>query len=167
MTDTAQIPTLASWLAAWMARRREPVGLRWADVRLEQSEVRIRRSLSVVDGGVHLLPTNSARPRVLSIADSVVEVVAGHREEHERKRANASVWEQRWDLVFTDDTGGHVSPARTPTPPRASDGCSGPGPRPVRGPDRPCRAVRPGPGAVTGWRCRAGPGGARTHASCG
>lgn len=104
------------WRALWHltigtgARRGELVGLRWTDVRLEQAEVRIRRSLSVVDGGVHLLPTKSARPRVLCIADSVVEAMTRHPEEHERKRASATTWEQRWDLVFTDATGGHVSP---------------------------------------------------------
>jgi integrase len=105
------------WRALWHlaigtgARRGELVGLRWVDVRLEDAEVRIRRSLSVVNGEVALLPTKTARPRVLCIADSVVDAMSRHRDEHERKRVSAPTWRQRWDLVFTDDTGGHVPPA--------------------------------------------------------
>lgn len=104
------------WRALWHlavgtgARRGELVGLRWSDVDLDRAQVRIRRSLSVVNGGVHLLPTKSTRPRVLCIANSVVDAVARHREEHERKRAVAVAWEQRWDLVFTGRTGSHVAP---------------------------------------------------------
>lgn len=72
------------WRALWHlavgtgARRGELVGLRWVDVRLDRAEVRIRRSLSVVGGEVALLPTKSARPRVLCIADSVVDAIARH-----------------------------------------------------------------------------------------
>ena len=106
------------WRALWHlavgtgARRGELLGLRWQDVDLDRGQVRIRRSLSVVRGDVRLLPTKSARPRVLCIAESVVEAMARHRRACLRQRARTSIPPGRWDLVFTGDDGAHLGPSR-------------------------------------------------------
>jgi integrase len=106
------------WRALWHlalgtgARRGELLGLRWVDVDLEVAQVRIRRSLSVIDGVPRLLGTKTSRSRRLSIAPSVVEALARHREEQAQQRAATAVWEDRWGLVFTGPDGSPIDPYR-------------------------------------------------------
>lgn len=106
------------WRALWHlalgtgARRGELLGLRWADVDLDAAEVRIRRSLSVVDGVARLLGTKTSRSRTLSIGDAVVSAVRRHRDEQSEIRAAASRWEDRWGLMFTEADGGPIDPMR-------------------------------------------------------
>ena len=94
------------------ARRSELLGLRWQDVDLELAHVRLRRGLTVVDGVPRLLGTKTSRPRVVSIATSVVDALARHRDAQDRLRAAAPDWYDRWGLVFTAPDGGHLDPQR-------------------------------------------------------
>ena len=106
------------WRALWHlaagtgARRGELLGLRWADVDLEASQVRIRRALTVVDGTPRLLGTKTSRPRTVVIAPSVVDALARERAHQADRRTSADTWQDRWDLVFTTDEGRPVDPYR-------------------------------------------------------
>ena len=75
------------------ARRRELLGLRWVDVGLDAAEVRIRRSLSVIDGVPRLLGTKTSRARSLSVGVSVTEALREHRALEDRRRAEVASWE--------------------------------------------------------------------------
>jgi integrase len=101
------------------ARRGELLGLRWVDVDLEAAVVRIRRSLSMIDGVPRLLGTKTSRARSLSVGVSVVEALREHRALEERRRAQAASWEDRWGLVFTRDEGGPIDPFKITTEFRA------------------------------------------------
>ena len=92
------------------ARRGELLGLRWVNVDLEAAEVRIRRSLSVIDGVPRLLGTKTSRARTLSVGASVVEALREHRDLEDRRRAEAASWDNRWGLVFTGAGGGPIDP---------------------------------------------------------
>jgi integrase len=94
------------------ACRGELLGLRWVDVDLEAAEVRIRRSLSMIDGVPRLLGTKTSRARTLSIGVSVVDALREHRALEERRRVQAPSWQDRWGLVFTGDDGGPIDPFR-------------------------------------------------------
>jgi integrase len=106
------------WRALWHlalgtgARRGELLGQRWVDVDLDAGQIRIRRSLSVIDGVPRLLGTKTSRSRRLSIASSVVDALARHRQEQARQRAAAESWDDRWGLVFTDPAGAPIDPYR-------------------------------------------------------
>lgn len=107
-----------AWRGLWHlavgtgARRSELLGLRWQDVDLELAHVRLRRGLTVVDGVPRLLGTKTSRPRVVSIATSVVEAMARHRDAQGRLRAEAGDWHDRWGLAFTAPDGVHLDPQR-------------------------------------------------------
>jgi integrase len=104
------------WRALWHlavgtgARRGELLGLRWKDVDLDASQVRVRRALSVVDGVVRLLGTKTSQARTLSIGASVVCALQRRRCEQADHRATAGEWHDRWGLVFTDADGRHLHP---------------------------------------------------------
>jgi integrase len=59
-----------------------------------------------------LLGTTTSRSRRLSIAPSVVEALARHREEQAQRCADAAAWEDRWGLVFTAPGGSPIDPYR-------------------------------------------------------
>lgn len=90
------------------ARRGELLGLRWQDVDLDEGRICIQRALSVVDGIPRLLATKTAKRRILSVASSVGDALRRHQCGQRRRRQDD--WRDRWDLVFTDDTGSPVDP---------------------------------------------------------
>ena len=94
------------------ARRGELLGLRWRDVDLDAARIDVRRSLSMIDGVARLLATKTANRRVLAIGASVVEALRRHAHQQQQRRAAAARWDERWDLVFTDDEGAPVAPGR-------------------------------------------------------
>lgn len=92
------------------ARRGELLGLRWTDVDLDAGQVRIRRSLTVVDGTPRLLGTKTSRSRVVQVGSSVVAALRAHGREQVRQRRDAEVWQDRWGLVFTEAAGTNLPP---------------------------------------------------------
>lgn len=92
------------------AVRRSWPPVRWTDVDLDARQIRIRRSLSVVDGIPRLLRTKTSRSRVLSLGSSVVEVLRRHDHEQAAAREQAEAWQDRWGLVLTDDDGRPINP---------------------------------------------------------
>lgn len=92
------------------ARRGELLGLRWRDVDLDASQVRIRRALSVVHGVPRLLGTKTSQARVISIGDSVVDALERRRDEQDHERRRAASWHDRWGLVLTAPDGEPRSP---------------------------------------------------------
>jgi integrase len=92
------------------ARRGEVLGLRWQDVDLDGGLVRIRRALTVVDATPRLLGTKTSRSRALHLGPSVVEALRREQQVQHRRKAEATSWQDRWGLVFTDDDGSPVDP---------------------------------------------------------
>lgn len=106
-------PLRAVWhvAAGTGARRGEVLGLRQQDVDLDARTLRIRRSLTIVDGVARLLGTKTSRSRTLSIGASVVNALVEERSRQEhRRRASGDAWADEWGLVFTDDLGAPVDP---------------------------------------------------------
>jgi integrase len=97
------------------ARRGELLGLRWVDVDLDAGQIRIRRSLSVIERVPRLLGTKTSRSRSLSIGSSVVEALRRHRDHEQRRHAAADTWDNRWGLVFTGVQGEPIDPMQVTT----------------------------------------------------
>ncbi len=97
------------------ARRGELLGLRWVDVDLDSGQIRIRRSLSVIEGVPRLLGTKTSRSRTLSIGSSVVEALRRHRDEEEHRHRAADEWRNRWGLAFTGVQGEPIDPIQVTT----------------------------------------------------
>jgi integrase len=92
------------------ARRGELLGLRWQDVDLDAGQLCIQRALSVIDGVPRLLGTKTSKRRTLSVAGSVVDALRRHEREQQRRRQDATDWQDRWGLVFTDEVGAPIDP---------------------------------------------------------
>jgi integrase len=96
-------------------RRGELVGLRWQDVDLAAPVIRVRRSLSVVDGRVRLKGTKTLRDRTLGIDRVLVEALRDRRARQDEHRRTADQWPDPWGLVFTDEHGSYIDPAKVTT----------------------------------------------------
>ncbi|WP_295693258.1 site-specific integrase [Lapillicoccus sp.] len=100
------------WLAAATgARRGELVNLRWADVHLgdtlsgEAGSVRLRGTVSVINGVRVEGSTKGGRERVVSIDPATVAVLKAHRVAQERERVLAA---GSWVGASEQAGGGHV-----------------------------------------------------------
>ncbi|MDD6792036.1 MULTISPECIES: tyrosine-type recombinase/integrase [Thermobifida] len=67
------------------ARRGELLWLRWSDVDLDAAEIRIARSVSVIDGRRVESSTKSERTRVVGFGAETVAVLRRHRVEQDRE----------------------------------------------------------------------------------
>ena len=70
--DDHTLATAIALAALTGARRGELVALRWSDLDLTAGTVRIARSLTVVDGEVHVGPTKTHAERVVALGDAGV-----------------------------------------------------------------------------------------------
>lgn len=71
----------------------------------------VRRALEVVDGHARLKRPKSGRSRTLSLDGHTAAALARRRDVQDRDRAAAGGrWCDRWNLVFTDEVGGHLDP---------------------------------------------------------
>jgi len=95
------------WLAAATgARRGELVNLRWADVHLgEAPSLRLRGTVSVINGVRVEGSTKGGRERVVSIDPATVAVLQAHRAAQERERELAG---RAWVDDPSQHGGGHV-----------------------------------------------------------
>jgi integrase len=92
-------------------RRGELCGLRWQDVDLDRKVLHVRRALTIIRRQVRLKPPKSSRARALHIDDAVVEALGRQRAwQREQAATLGPVWHNRWDLVFTADTGRPLVP---------------------------------------------------------
>jgi integrase len=92
-------------------RRGELLGLAWDDVALDRRLLHVRRALSVVDGTVRLKATKTNRSRSLSVDDHALAALE-RRRRAQAHEAGVAGWDNQWDLVFTDETGAPLDPAR-------------------------------------------------------
>jgi len=92
-------------------RRGEALALTWADVDHDSSTLRVRRSLSRVDGElVSTSPKTAKSRRALPMSPQVSELLQAHRQQQDDERQRAgSLW-QDTDLVFTTELGKPMDP---------------------------------------------------------
>ena len=93
-------------------RRGEVLGLRWDDVDLDQGSMTVRRALSVVRGHARLKQPKTSRCRTLRLDAVTTSVLQERRRDERRDEQDAQAWQNEWNLVFTDDRGHHLDPAR-------------------------------------------------------
>ncbi len=93
-------------------RQGEVLGLTWDCVDFEHHALYINKQLQKTDkvGGEYVLvPTKNSRSRVVTVADSVMQILKEEKRLQEHRREIAGVaWRNPWDLVFTNEFGGHL-----------------------------------------------------------
>lgn len=92
-------------------RRGEVLGLRWVDVNLEGSTLRVSQTLTLVGGKPHFgQPKTESSRRVLDLPPDVREVLSDWRAQQRGEREIAGAdWEDS-GLVFTTALGGYLHP---------------------------------------------------------
>lgn len=112
--DTAKQHRLFAfyWLAAYTgARRGELLNLRWRDVNLTNSEVRISGSAAFIAGERIEGTTKSGRSRTVSIDAATVQVLRDHRKRQAEERLTVGTeWKGTDDYVFATGWGEPVHP---------------------------------------------------------
>lgn len=98
-------------LVATGLRRGEALGLRWADIDLDARTLRVRRTLSRVDGAlVTTEPKSAMSKRTIALNGVAVEVLRERRQAQREERVRAgSKWTQT-GYVFTTESGKPVEP---------------------------------------------------------
>ena len=94
-------------------RQSESLGLRWDDIDLAASTLRVQRTLQRVDGACQFFEPKTRRSRrTIAFPRPVVGALQQHRvrQSEERLRIGASWQGEDWgDLVFTDELGRPLS----------------------------------------------------------
>ena len=87
-------------------RQGELLGLRWADVELDQGFIHVRRSLQRLNGAFALgeLKTAQSQRRLGALPAGLLETMRVHRLRQTQERLASEAWED-WDLVFTGISG--------------------------------------------------------------
>ncbi len=95
-------------------RRGELLGLKWADVDLENAAVSIRRTLTRTDNGKRVSlgepKTRKSRRTIPLTARAVDALKAHHKRQLEEMMKFADLWEDH-GLVFTTETGSPINPS--------------------------------------------------------
>lgn len=92
-------------------RMGEILALSWDCVDFDKGTLRVYRQLHQVKGRYIFGTLKNDKPRALTVAPSVLEVLKEQRAQQRLwKMAAGSVWENTEDLVFTNEIGGHLSP---------------------------------------------------------
>ena len=93
-------------------RQGEILGLTWDCVDFEHNTIYVNKQLQrteKVGGKYVLVPTKSGRNRMIVVAPSVMSLLKKQKSQQAQMRLLAGTdWENPWDLVFTNDTGGHL-----------------------------------------------------------
>ena len=92
-------------------RQGEALGLRWADVDLDQGKLRVSQALQVVSGKFHFVEPKSERSkRTIALPQIAVSAVRRHRARQIQERLlSGSRWQDS-DLVFTTTVGTPIHP---------------------------------------------------------
>lgn len=92
-------------------RQGEAFGLRWDDVDLDTGTITVRHQLQRINGTPTLTAPKSARSRrTIALPAFVVPALKAHRTRQKAERLAAGVRWQDWKLVFTNPTGGPLTP---------------------------------------------------------
>jgi len=93
-------------------RRSEILGLRWRDLSIERSVVTVMQALHVLPGGrvIFQEPKTERSRRTVTLSESAILVLKGHRERTESTRAALGMPISEDTLVFTNPDGGPILP---------------------------------------------------------
>lgn len=92
-------------------RMGEILALSWDCIDFERGTLRVYRQLHQVKGQYTFGTLKNDKPRSLTVAPSVLEVLKEQRAQQRRwKLAAGALWENRDDLIFTNEAGRHLSP---------------------------------------------------------
>lgn len=91
-------------------RQGEILGLSWKSVDFDKGTVTIEQQLQLVKGEYKILPTKNDKPRTISPASYVMDLLREqkHKQNLWHMRAGGA-WENEWDLVFTNEIGKHLA----------------------------------------------------------
>ena len=92
-------------------RQGEVLGLTWDCVNFDKKTIRIDKQL--LKDRHHpsycLSPTKSSNTRVITLGPYLLDLLRGEKiKQEERASAAGSAWDNKWNLVFTNDLGGHL-----------------------------------------------------------
>lgn len=92
-------------------RQGEVLGLTWDCVDFERNTLYINKQLQKtkkVGGTYVLVPTKNSRNRSITVAPSVMAILEKQKNRQlQMQRSAEDAWENAWDLVFTNEFGGH------------------------------------------------------------
>jgi integrase len=105
-------------LATTGCRLGEALGLRWTDIDFQSSTASIRRALQLQRGiGLTFVEPKTARSRrTVPLPAETLAVLAEHRRDRDKDRAQAGELWQETDLVFTTPIGGPRNPRNLTAP---------------------------------------------------
>ena len=93
-------------------RQGEVLGLTWDCVDFASNTIYVKQQLQKtqkVGGTYTLAPTKSGRSRTITVAPTVMELLKMQKARQQQLQQQAGpAWENPWNLVFTNDLGGHL-----------------------------------------------------------
>ena len=95
-------------------REGECLGLSWSNVNFEKKTVTIAQQLQKVrseNGGTYVIKkcTKTKKPRTICVTNSVIACLKNEKmRQEENARLAGKLWNNEWDLVFTNDLGRHL-----------------------------------------------------------
>ena len=95
-------------------REGECLGLNWSNVNFEKKTVTIAQQLQKVrseNGGTYVIKkcTKTKKPRTICVSNSVIACLKNEKmRQEENARLAGKLWNNEWDLVFTNDLGRHL-----------------------------------------------------------
>jgi integrase len=95
-------------------RRGELLGLKWADVDLENATVRVRRTLTRTDNGRRLAlgePKTKKSRRTVRLTQRALEALRSHRARQAKEKLKVGSLYQDQGLVFAGEGGGFINPS--------------------------------------------------------
>ena len=94
-------------------RQGEVLGLTWDCIDFKHQTIFVNKQLQKtkkVGGTYTLVPTKTGRSRMITVAPSVMALLRKQRSQQAQMQLLAGPdWENPWNLVFTKETGGHLS----------------------------------------------------------
>lgn len=94
-------------------RRGELLGLKWDDVDLDTTTVRVRRTLTRVDNGRRLAigePKTKKSRRTVNLTQRAVDALKSHRARQAEEKLRGGSYED-FGLVFAGESGGFINPS--------------------------------------------------------
>jgi len=87
-------------------RQGELLGLSWDAVDFKSGIITVKQQLQRKDGAYFLCTPKSGKPRMIAPAPFVLDALKQEQRKQQENRKNAgSLWENKWNLVFTDAIG--------------------------------------------------------------